>query len=158
MSGNAPSPSQADRTRPVSELVAGAVCLAASVAFLVAARALPEGHSSGDVGPGALPLQIGIFALVCSLAYLGLTLRGSFAAVPGQFAQSHRAGLALGIFVLALVAVPWLGLALAIALASALTTLLFDGLHRLLRAVATGVGIWLIAVLLFQMLLGLPMP
>lgn len=149
---------QTDRGLPVSDLIAGAICLAGSVAFFLLARALPAGHSTGDSGPGALPGQVGIFAIICSAAYLVMALRRSFADERPDFGASHRALAALAIFVICLAGVSWLGLAVSIALASALTTLLFAGERRLIRAAATGVGIWLIAVLLFQNLLGLPMP
>lgn len=148
----------ADRGIPVSNLITALICLAAAIGFLVMALALPAGHSTGDSGPGALPVQVGIFGILCALAYLVLSLRGAFAAERPDFSAWHRALAALAIFLICLMAVGWVGLAPAISVAAALLTLMFAGDRRYLRAVATGVGIWLIAVLLFQMLLGLPMP
>ncbi|MDO5604186.1 MAG: tripartite tricarboxylate transporter TctB family protein [Paracoccus sp. (in: a-proteobacteria)] len=134
------------------------ICLAAAVTFLVLARALPAGRSTGDTGPGALPGQVAIFGIICAICYLVMALRGSFAEERPDFSASHRALTALAIFAICLLGVNWLGLAACIALASALITLLFSGERRLIRAVATGAGVWLIAVGLFQRLLGLPMP
>ena len=151
-------PAPAGRRVPVSELLAGAVCLLASGAFLALAAALPAGHSRGDVGPGALPIQIGAFGLVCSAIYLVLALRGRFPDRAGTFADAPRALLGFVLFAIGLAAVPWLGLALSLAVASAALTLLFQGGRRWLRAAATGLGLWLIATLLFQNLLGLPLP
>jgi len=149
---------QAGRGFLAGDVIAGAICLAASVTFLVLARALPAGHSTGDSGPGALPGQVAVFGIICAVSYLVMALRSSFAEERPDFSASHRALAALAIFVLCLLGVSWLGLAVCIALASALTTLLFAGERRLVRAALTGTGIWLIAVLLFQRLLGLPMP
>ncbi|MDS9468818.1 tripartite tricarboxylate transporter TctB family protein [Paracoccus sp. MBLB3053] len=153
----APAP-LADRNIPVSELAAGALCIAASGTFLALAFALPDGHSRGDVGPGALPEQIGIFGLLCSAIYLVLTLRGAFPGVKGKFADAPRALASFAIFALGMIVVPWLGLALSLATAAAGLTLLFQGDRRWLRAAATGITLWLIATLLFQRLLGLPLP
>ncbi len=148
----------AGRVFPVSDLIAGVACFAGCVAFLMMALALPAGHSTGDTGPGALPVQVGSFGTICSLAYLVITIRGAFANEQGDFSIAHRALVAFLIFVICLAGVNWIGLPLSIAAASGLVTLLFPGERRLLRAGATGLGLWLIAVLLFGKLLGLPMP
>ena len=76
-------------------------------------------------------------------------------AEPGD---APRAAAVAGIFGAALLSVPWLGLAPALGVAGGLVTLLFSGPHRPVRAVATAVGLWLIAFLLFGKLLGLPLP
>ena len=73
-------------------------------------------------------------------------------------ADAPRAAAVAGIFGAALLSVPWLGLAPALGLAGGLVTLLFPGTQRPARAVATAVGLWLIAFLLFGKLLGLPLP
>ncbi|WP_167620108.1 tripartite tricarboxylate transporter TctB family protein [Paracoccus ravus] len=148
----------AGRRIPVSELVTGGLCLVASGVFLALATALPQGHSRGDDGPGALPEQIGVFGLVCSGFYLFFTLRGGFPGVAGKFTAAPRALASFAIFALAMAAVPLLGLASSLALAAAGLTLLFQGERRWLRAAATGIALWLIATLLFQRLLGLPLP
>lgn len=150
--------SRAGRVLPVSDLIAGLACLAGCVVFLIMALALPAGHSTGDTGPGALPVQVGIFGTICSLSYLVITLRGGFLDEQGDFSRAYRALAAFLIFVICLASVRWIGLPLSIAAASGLVTLLFPGERRLLRAGATGLGLWLIAVLLFGKLLGLPMP
>ncbi|MDB6454390.1 tripartite tricarboxylate transporter TctB family protein [Falsirhodobacter sp. 20TX0035] len=147
-----------NRGIPFSDLITGLICLAGCIAFLVLAFALPAGHSTGDVGPGALPKQIGIFGIICSAVYLLTALRGGFAEERPEFTESHRALAAFAIFAICLAVVPWLGLAPALALAAAVVTLLFAGRGRLVRAAATAAGVWLIAVLLFERLLGLPLP
>lgn len=141
-----------------ANLVAAVVCLAAAGGYIALAMGLPSGHSRGDAGPAALPLQVGFFGLIVAAVYLVLTLRGQIAgaeAVPGD---APRAASVLGIFAVALLVVPWTGLAPALGIAGGLVTLLFPGPYRLPRAVATTAGLWLIAFLLFQMLLGLPLP
>lgn len=148
----------AGRVFPVSEFIAAGVCLAASIGFLVLALALPPGHSTGDTGPGALPEQVAVFGIVCSLSYLALLLRGEFRDERPDYSSSHRALMAFGIFVVCLFGVSWIGLPPAIAMAATLVTFLFSGERRLIRGLATGIGTWLIAVLLFGKLLGLPMP
>ncbi|MGN7295535.1 tripartite tricarboxylate transporter TctB family protein [Rhizobium sp. SAFR-030] len=149
---------QAGRVFPVGDVIAGVACLAGSIAFLFMAFALPAGHSTGDTGPGALPIQVGIFSAACSLFYLIIAMRGAFVEERGDFSKSHRALAAFFIFAICLAGVNWIGLALSIALASSLVTMLFPGDRRLVRAAATGLGIWLIAILIFEKLLGLPMP
>ncbi|MDO5613881.1 MAG: tripartite tricarboxylate transporter TctB family protein [Paracoccus sp. (in: a-proteobacteria)] len=146
------------RRIPASEVIAALACLAASAGFLVLASNLPESVSTGDVGPGALPRQVGVFGLICSLAYLVMTLRKAFPAQPSRFAGVLYALASFLIGVVAVVAVPWLSLAVSLALCSGMQTLLFPGRHRWLRAGATALGMWLIATLLFQRLLGLPLP
>lgn len=153
-----PAISHGDRVFPVSNIIAGIVCLAGCIAFLMMALALPAGHSTGDTGPGALPVLVGIVGSICSLAYLVITMRGAFADEQSDFSRTHRALAAFLIFVISLAGVKWIGLPLSIAAAAGLVTLLFPGERRLLRAGATGIGLWLIAVLLFGKLLGLPMP
>lgn len=155
---SAPQSSISGRVFPVGDLIAGAACLAGSVAFFFMSRALPAGHSTGDTGPGALPEQVGIFGTICAVAYLAVTLRGAFADEQGDFSKAHRAMAAFLAFVICLASVTWIGLPLAIALASGLVTLLFAGERLLLRAAATALGVWLIAILIFEKLLGLPMP
>jgi len=154
----APAETTADRRIPVSEVAAAIICLAASGVFLLLAMALPAGHSRGDVGPGALPEQIAIFGLVCAVCYLVSVLRGGFAGRAGKFTDTPRALASFAIFAIGMAVAPWLGLALSLAIASAALTLLFQGERRWPRAAATGIGLWLIATLLFQKLLGLPLP
>lgn len=149
---------QAGQRFQAGDVIAGVICLAAAITFLVLARALPAGHATGDPGPGALPGQVAVFGIICAISCIVISLRGSLAEEQPDFSASHRALTALAIFVICLLGVRWLGLAVCIALGSALTTLLFAGMRRLIRAAATGAGIWLIAVFLFQRLLGLPMP
>lgn len=149
---------RAGRGFPVSDVIAALACLGGSAGFFLLARALPAGHSTGDTGPGALPEQVGVFGIFCALAYLVLALRGAFNAEKPNFSSGHRALAALAIFIVCLLTVQWIGLALAISIASGVVTLLFRGERRIVQAVATGVGVWLIAVLLFQELLGLPLP
>ncbi|QFG37329.1 tripartite tricarboxylate transporter TctB family protein [Paracoccus pantotrophus] len=143
---------------PVGDVIAGVICLAGCITFLFMALALPAGHSTGDTGPGALPEQVAVFGTVCSAAYLVLALRRAFAHERPDFSASGRALAAYAIFLVCMSGAGWIGLPLALALASALVTLLFAGERPLIRAAATGAGIWLIAVLLFGKLLGLPMP
>lgn len=149
---------EADRVFPIGDVIAGLTCLAGSTAFLFMAFALPAGHSTGDTGPGALPIQVGVVGIVCSLFYLTIAVRGAFAGEQGDFSRSHRALAAFFILAICLAGVNWIGLPLAIALASNLVTMLFSGDRRLIRAAATGLGVWLIAILIFEKLLGLPMP
>lgn len=149
---------KAGRGFPVSDVITALVCLGASIGFFLLALALPAGHSAGDSGPGALPEQVGVFGIVCAVAYLLLALRGAFSSEQPDFSSGHRALAALAIFVICLLTVQWIGLALAISVAAGLLTLLFTGERLVIRALVTGVAIWLIAVLLFQKLLGLPMP
>lgn len=150
---------RAARNRPApSELAAGALCLAASGGFLAMVLNLPEGNAQGDVGPGALPRQIGLFGLICAAAYLLLALRGRFADGAGRFTGTPRALASLAILGAGMAAVPWLGLALVLALSAAGITLLFQGPKRWWRATGTGLALWLIATGLFERLLGLPLP
>ena len=148
----------AGRASPVGDLIASLACLAGCIGFLVLALALPPGHSTGDSGPGALPEQVAVFGILCSLSYVLLVFRGAFKAQRPDFSSSLRALAAFAIFALCLMAVGWIGLPSAIALAATLVTFLFSGQRRLMRGLATGIGTWLIAVLLFGKLLGLPMP
>ncbi|MEI4474033.1 tripartite tricarboxylate transporter TctB family protein [Frigidibacter sp. MR17.24] len=150
-----PAPGLANRA---GNLVAAGLCLAASGGFLALAWQLPAGHSTGDVGPAALPVRIGIAGVLLSLAYIGLTLRGAFADERVDFTGFPRAFSVCLVLVAGLVAVQWLGLAVAIGAVAGLTTLAFDGRHRLLRAGLTGVALWAIALLLFGRLLGIPLP
>ena len=154
----APFETSPDRKIPVSELAAALICLAASAGFVALAMALPAGHSRGDVGPGALPEQIGIFGMICAACYLVSVLRGGFAGKAGKFTDTPRALACFAIFAIGMAVVPWLGLALSLSIASAVLTLLFQGERHWPRAAATGIGLWLIATLLFQKLLGLPLP
>lgn len=141
-----------------ANLIVALVCLTAAGGYVALALALPPGHSQGDAGPAALPLQVGIFGLIVSGLYLVLALRGRIAATEAEPGDARRAAAVAGIFGAALLAVPWIGLAPALGLAGGLVTLLFPGSHRPVRAVATAVGLWLIAFLLFGKLLGLPLP
>ena len=141
-----------------ANLTVAIVCLAAAAGYVALALALPAGHSQGDAGPAALPLQVGIFGLIVSGLYLVLTLRGRVPAAEAEPGDAPRAAAVAGIFGAALLSVPWLGLAPALGVAGGLVTLLFPGTHRPARAVATAVGLWLIAFLLFGKLLGLPLP
>lgn len=59
-----------------ANLTVAIVCLAGAAGYVALALALPAGHSQGDAGPAALPLQVGIFGLIVSGLYLVLTLRG----------------------------------------------------------------------------------
>lgn len=142
----------------ISEVVAGLACLAASAVFFTLARGLPQSASVGDVGPGALPAQVGVFGVLCSLIYLLGVMRGQFPEVPDRFFGIWRALAVLGIFCGMLLAVKWIGLAVAIACAGAVTTLLFRGAKPVLRAIVTGIGLWLIAFVIFQTFLDLPLP
>ncbi|MEI4488766.1 tripartite tricarboxylate transporter TctB family protein [Frigidibacter sp. MR17.14] len=139
-------------------LLAAGLCLAASAGFLALAWQLPAGHSAGDVGPAALPVQVGVAGVLLSLAYLWISLRGGFAAERVTFEGFPRALAVCLVLVLGLIAVRWIGLAIAIGIVAGLTTLAFDGTHRILRAGLTGLALWGIAVLLFGRLLGLPLP
>lgn len=142
----------------LANLLVSAVCIAAAAGFIAMALGLPAGHSRGDAGPAALPMQIGIFGLIVAGAYLILTLQGRMGQHDTEPGDLPRATAVLAIFAAALLAVSWIGLAPGIAVAGGLVTLLFPGEKRLPRAVVTTVGLWLIAFLLFQKLLGLPLP
>lgn len=141
-----------------ANLVTAVVCLAAAGGYVAMAMGLPSGHSRGDAGPAALPLQVGVFGLIVAAVYLVLTLRRQVAGAEAEPGDAPRAASVLGLFAAGLLVVPWTGLAPALGIAGGLVTLLFPGPHRPPRAAATAAGLWLIALLLFQMLLGLPLP
>lgn len=138
--------------------IAVGVCLAWNAGFLAASLALPEGRSRGDVGPGALPLQIAIFGLLVSAVYLIQVLRGvDFGGADEKVDVPRIAGL-VGLFAAAAVSSGWIGLPISLALGTGIATLLFPGERPLLRAVLTGASFWAIAYFLFGRLLGLPLP
>ena len=67
-----------------ANLTVAIVCLAGAAGYVALALALPAGHSQGDAGPAALPLQVGIFGLIVSGLYLVLTLRGRVPAAEAE--------------------------------------------------------------------------
>jgi hypothetical protein len=139
-------------------IIAAGVCLAWNAGFLAMSLALPEGHSRGDVGPGALPLQIAIFGLLVSAVYLVQVLRGVDLGGSGEKVDVPRVAGLVGLFAAAAVSSGWIGLPISLALGTGVATLLFPGERPLLRAVLTGAGFWAIAYFLFGRLLGLPLP
>ena len=160
----------ADQTSPASHtgegpgghfwqnVVAAGVCIAWNATFLTMSLGLPEGHSRGDIGPGALPSQVAMFGLAVSLIYLVQALRGvDFGGSDGPVDVPRVAAL-VAIFVAVAVSAPWIGLPIALGLGACVGTLLFPGDRPWIRAVATGAGIWAIAFFLFGKVLGLPLP
>lgn len=138
--------------------IAACVSLAWNATVLILSLELPEGHSRGDLGPGALPMQIAVLGLLASAIYLIQVLRGmDFGGADGKIDVPRVAGL-IGLFIAASVSSAWVGLAVSLGLATGLATLLFTGEKLLLRAVLTGVGFWAIAYVIFGMLLDLPLP
>ncbi|WP_435171208.1 tripartite tricarboxylate transporter TctB family protein [Falsirhodobacter sp. 1013] len=138
--------------------VTAVLCTAASAGFLLAALRLPAGHSRGDVGPGALPVQIAVGALVLSLVYLLLVWRRASLGGSDDGFLHARALALLGLTLMTVAGAKVVGLALSLAVAMGVGTLLFAGSHALVRAGATAVGLWLIAHFLFAVFLGLPLP
>lgn len=138
--------------------IAACICLAWNAGFLAMSLALPEGHSRGDVGPGALPLQIAIFGLLVSAVYLAQVLRGVDLGGADEKIDVPRVAGLIGLFTAAAVSSGWIGLPISLALGTGVATLLFPGERLLLRAVLTGAGFWAIAYFLFGRVLGLPLP
>lgn len=138
--------------------IAACSCFIWNAAVLAMSLALPAGHSRGDVGPGALPLQIAIFGLLVSVIYLVQVLRGvDLGGSDGKVDVPRVAGL-VALFAAACVSSVWIGLPIALALGTGLATLLFPGGRLVLRAVLTGASFWAIAYFLFGRVLGLPLP
>lgn len=156
--GLSPARGEAGRRYYWQNLIAACISIAWNAAFLMMSLALPAGHSRGDVGPGSLPMQVSIFGLVVSLVYLVQVLRGVDLGGTEDSVDIPRVCGLIGIFVAVALGANWIGLALCLGLGSGVATLLFPGEKPLIRAVATGIGFYLIAYFLFGMLLELPLP
>ncbi len=139
-------------------LIAACVSLGWNASFFAMSLALPAGHSRGDVGPGALPMEIAIFGMVVSAIYFVQVLRGHALGGADEKVDVARVACLLGLFVAVALSANWIGLALGLGVGSGVATLLFPGTRPLVRAVATGIGFWAIAYVLFGMLLELPLP
>lgn len=139
-------------------LVAACIFIAWNASFLVMSFALPAGHSRGDVGPGSLPMQVSVFGLIVSAIYLAQVLRGVDLGGSSDKVDVPRVAGLLGLFVAVALSANWIGLALCLGIGTGVATLLFPGQKPFLRALATGVGFWLIAYGLFGKLLELPLP
>ncbi|CAH0343287.1 tripartite tricarboxylate transporter TctB family protein [Rhizobium sp. CECT 9324] len=155
---SSPSGGEATRKHFRQNLIAAFIFCAWNGAFLFMSLALPAGHSRGDVGPGSLPMQVSVFGLIVSAVYLVQVLRGvDLGGSSGRVDMPRVAGL-LGLFVAVALSANWIGLALCLGLGTGVATLLFPGDRPYIRAVATGIGFWVIAYGLFGKLLDLPLP
>lgn len=139
-------------------LVAACIFIAWNASFLVMSFALPAGHSRGDVGPGSLPMQVSVFGLIVSAIYLAQVLRGVDLGGSSDKVDVPRVAGLIGLFVAVALSANWIGLALCLGIGTGVATLLFPGQKPFLRALATGVGFWVIAYGLFGKLLELPLP
>lgn len=155
---SSPSGGEATRKHFRQNLSAALIFCVWNGSFLFMSLALPAGHSRGDVGPGSLPMQVSVFGLIVSAVYLVQVLRGvDLGGSSGKVDVPRVAGL-LGLFVAAALSANWIGLALCLGIGTGVATLLFPGERPYVRAVATGVGFWVIAYGLFGKLLDLPLP
>ena len=139
-------------------ILAACVCLAWNAAVLVLSLELPAGHSRGDVGPGAVPMQIALLGLLISGLYLVQVLRGVERGGSDDPVDTPRVAGFIALFLAAAVGTGWIGLPLSLGLAAGLATLLFHGEKVILRAATTGVAFWAIAYFIFGKLLQLPLP
>ena len=141
-----------------SNVVAACICIAWNLAFLVLSLELPAGHSRGDVGPGMVPLEIGVLGLLVSGIYLIQVLRGAETEGSEHDIDVMRVAGLIALFVAAAASAGWIGLAVSLGLAAGVATLLFPGEKVIVRAVLTGIGFWAIAYVVFGKLLQLPLP
>jgi hypothetical protein len=106
------------------DLMFGAFCLALAIGYYLMAAAIPESALSDTVGAQGLPQTYAIVLAVLSLMLIARSIAGARIELPGA---THRlpglriAGM-LGIGILYLVAVPWLGYVLALTGLIAATT------------------------------------
>lgn len=149
---------EATRKHFWQNLVAACISIVWNAGFLVMSLALPAGHSRGDVGPGSLPMQVSVFGLIVSAVYLAQVLRGIDLGGSSERIDGPRVAGLLGLFVAVALSANWIGLALCLGIGTGVATLLFPGEKPFIRAVATGVGFWVIAYGLFGKLLELPLP
>lgn len=149
---------EAIRSHFWQNIVAACIFLAWNASFLIMSFALPPGHSRGDVGPGSLPMQVSVFGLIVSTVYLIQVLRGMDLGGSSDKVDVSRVAGLLGLFIAVALSANWIGLALCLGIGTGVATLLFPGQKPLVRALATGVGFWVIAYGLFGKLLELPLP
>lgn len=141
------------------DLMFGAVCLALSIGYYMLAAAIPESALSDTVGAQGLPQT---YAIVLAVLSLMLIVRSIARARAGEPRATHRspairvAGM-LGIGIVYLIAVPWLGYVLALAALIAATTYYQGGgLNRRVAVVALSGA--LLFWVLFVAVLGIPHP
>jgi hypothetical protein len=139
-------------------LIAAVICIAWNAGFLMLALRLPAGHSRGDVGPGALPVEIAIGGIALSALYLALVLGRRDVGKAAPPAPITRVVALFALFAVCAATAEVVTLSAGLAVAAGLGTLLFAGERAYLRAVVTAAGVWLIAYLVFERFLGLPLP
>ena len=136
----------------------GAACLVLAVGYYLMAAAIPESALSDTVGAQGLPQTYAIVLAVLSLILIVRSIAGARVEKPA----AHRAPVLrvagmLGIGILYLIAVPWLGYILALAgLIAATTYYQGGGLNRRVAVVALSGALFF--WVLFVAVLGIPHP
>jgi hypothetical protein len=142
----------------------GTATLLISVAYYWMAMAIPSSQLADAIGPQALPKSYAILLAALSLILIGrslarggISLRRTAAMAPTERSPLWRVAGMLGIGVLYIVVVPWLGYVLSIAGLLLATTYYQGGsVNRQVAVVAASgaVFFWL----LFVVLMGIPQP
>jgi hypothetical protein len=121
------------------DLMLGAFCLALAIGYYLMAAAIPESALSDTVGAQGLPQTYAIVLAVLSLTLIARSIAGAGIELPRATHRSPVLRIAgmLGIGILYLVAVPWLGYVLALTgLIAATTYYQGGGLNRRVAVVA----------------------
>lgn len=151
-------PDDEDRRELIASVTLGGAMLVAAVLILVDAARLPT--TSDAVGPGAVPLLVGVLlgAVGAVLAIrAGLRLAGAPHGAPRPAGGAVRVGVMVLVLVVFAVLLPVLGFVLSSAALFAVTALLL-GAPSVGRAVAYGWGLAAIVFLVFDRLIGLALP
>ena len=109
--------------RVTRDLIFGGVCLVVAVGYYAMSTAIPESALSDTVGPGGLPQTYAIVLAVLSSILIFRSIAGTRAegGAPRRSPVLRVAGM-LGIGILYLVVVPWLGYVLSLTGLIAATT------------------------------------
>jgi hypothetical protein len=136
-----------------TSIVTGAIGLAASLSYIVAARGIEDSLLADAVGASGVPVAVGILMALTSAALLakGVLAKASSKAEPAQEAEVSplRAhALAIGLIAILagyLVVLPWLGYIVSVGLLAAVVAWFAGGRERTTLigfAVLTGPVLW----------------
>ncbi|MBP1849517.1 tripartite tricarboxylate transporter TctB family protein [Rhizobium halophytocola] len=139
----------------LEKTAAGVLLLAFNAAMLWLALSLPPTHSRGDVGTGFMPILVAVGGLAIAAFYLFNVYRGTDRT---NDTVSPRGVVLLAIFAVAVLAMTYIGLPAALALAAGAAVLIAERGQRWWIALAVVVGVAVIAKLGFGWLLNVPLP
>lgn len=146
---------QADRRRGSRVVVFGALFgLAVGVATIVGALRLP-GSTAADVGPGRLPLLIGLALVILSVVYAVLQTR---AETDEKVATTRPALILLGALFAYCALIPVLGALASTGLFMVAIMLWLDGPRHWLRSVLIAAAFVGLVHLLFTWVISTPLP